>query len=281
MFQSFTIKIDLKGEDADPIFFKKDDCSFFFQSVCDGLGKADPNIYKSEKEERTGAYFASRLASKATLQVFEEYWQQFNSFNHLEFPFFLRNGILQEFKKALASELKQTTFNEANPSFRTFATTLSILIYALPESNRIEMYSYSNGTSRNYYLTPDSGLHQITKDDSKNRNMLICNYCSLDYDFMIHSDRQNSFLPVIILSTSDGGFLSFADNHEFEIFLLESLLESSTISEMKEILIRKYKKVIKDDISMVLTFVSERETFDELKKDFISRMKYIKEGKDE
>ncbi len=138
------------------------------------------------------------------------------------------------------------------------------------------------GDSRIYFLSPTKGLQQLTKDDlesSKDAFQMIredppmSQYITADMPekWQIHWKSEKFQESGCILACTDGCFQYIPAPWDFEKLLLETLTESKTASEWKELLIKEYEKIRQDDVSLVLYPVGYTE-FDELKSNYQTRL---------
>ncbi len=110
------------------------------------------------------------------------------------------------------------------------------------------------GDSR-VYLLDKNGLAQLSRDDLLSRDAFsnlsddgaMTNVLAADGDFVLHHKVMEIYEPAIVFAASDGIFGYIQSPMEFEYILLDTILQSSGISELKENLKQVFGEYAADD----------------------------------
>lgn len=219
-------------------------------------------IYSNPKEKRTSAFWGSRIA----MARYVYFMKSNQNPNLVECKDFIKNGMI-EVKKKL-------NFNEPDVvSKRMLPTTMVSILLNSEEENEINIEVNWAGDSRAYTLS-NMGL-KLLSIDNESRDGGLTNYFSgkEDFDPTICHREYKLEKPCIVFVCSDGLFDNYSDL-DFECLLLEAIVQSNSIEDLKNILINFYKKNKEDDCTMSLLSFGFK-NFEELKEYFKERESYI------
>lgn len=239
-------KIPTKGEDSQ--------CEGFCDTAgvmgvfdgCGGLGAATyPKL-----GGKTGAYLASRAVAGAVMDWFSHSQQQ-NRYDLSQLQPSILNALSQCVQEAEAVESK------FRGSMVRLMPTTAALWFMEPRQGKLRAVSVSAGDSRNYILCPQ-GLLQISVDDLHGEDAMsnlyndgaMTNVISADGRFSLRQtgyilDYQKS--PCVLISATDGCFGYLPSPMEFELLLLDTLMEADSIDRWRELLIEQIGAVAGDD----------------------------------
>jgi serine/threonine protein phosphatase PrpC len=272
-------KTESCGEDADPVFIQHKNA--FFLGVFDGLGGAGSSIYPINDTTKSGAYIASRLVAEQVQRILNDIMAKGD---------YLSRSATQELQATLAKILKQKVFELRKGDrillksklLKELPTTFSG-IYIKKELKLYITHSIWAGDSRNYSLTPERGLQQLTEDDLKlnydplenlSKDSPLKNIISSEGDFELHFDTAVVNPPCIIFSATDGCYGYFNSPMEFEWILLDTMSRADNVEQWQQNLKSSIGKVSGDDYSMVLLGL-EFSSFSNMKNQFEERKKTI------
>lgn len=283
-FMSFNIeKIKDNGEDSDPLIIYRNKKVGLF--VFDGLGGAGSKKISVGETIKTSAFLASRKVQELTNSFFEDAF--YNNIT-IDSDFITRyKDYLKENLISYKTELKIEKSKIKSSLIKILPTTISGIIISEDKTNenKLTVYNIWAGDSRNYILSSQYGLVQLTTDDLKERgdafknlssDSKMSNCISADNDFKINHYQHNSIAtPVIFFSTTDGAFDYLPTPMHFEYLLLESIIKSSNLTELKQKLTLEFNNIAGDDVSMAFAYFGW-DNYLTLKQGFTKRLKFIK-----
>jgi len=268
-----------EGEDAPPVLIHSSNC--FFLSVCDGMGGAGSTSYSINGIQTSGAYISSRLVNKQAEIIFSEIVHKTCD---------LKDNILVELKSAFCSNLQAELIKikgEGDSKLKSkllkdLPTTFSGLFIKLSD-NRLIVDSIWAGDSRNYLLTEQDGLQQLSSDDLKQKfdpfenltkDSPLDNIVSAEGDFNLHQMNLAVPSPCILFSVTDGCYGYYHTPMQFEYAVLDSMLNSNNEIEWEKSLIEAIGLVAGDDYSIALVAIGYN-SFETLKTSFQSRREIL------
>lgn len=265
-----------RGEDADPLSIIQENVGFL--GVFDGMGGSGATEYTLPNgDKHTGAYLASRLVCQSVYNYLEQKPQ--HSIDVTDLKRYIKEHLD---KYIVEHNIKPTRLHSS--IIRILPTTLSVIAYK-QDNDKIDIYSYWCGDSRNYLLTKD-GLRQISIDDLKSRqdplenlrnDDALSNCISQDRDFTINNMHiENQKIPIILFSATDGCFGYIPTPMHFENLLLETLIQANDIEQWKNNIIETLKPISGDDFSMSIVMLGL--TFEEWKTCLQPRLKEVQMG---
>lgn len=219
------IDVPLHGEDAPS--FVNDRCAV----ICDGLGGAGVKKYIVEGEERSLAYYASRVVSKTVSSFLTENYSALYEDNCLNLKI-----VVNSLKEAIITDLKEFSSKYgigregdriSGSMIKVLPTTLASFAYK-EVNNCIDVICIWAGDSR-CYCVDARGLHQLTIDDADgSRDAMDCylldspmnNVISLSKDFRLNIAVYRIKEPCLIFAASDGVFSYQGSPMQFELVLL-------------------------------------------------------------
>lgn len=272
-------KIKGKGEDSLAFYFSNPDIHYI--GVYDGCGGAGAKKY-SFLNNKTGAYIASRYAAYLVGNVYEKnvmhnLYEQMSDVLHdeLETMFAKLNDKLEENGNGLKI---------GGTMVKALPTTASIVFIKNISENSIKCNYIWAGDSRGYFLD-NSGMHQVTIDDLNSdedaftnlyNDGSLSNVICADKKFILHSKILKHEMPVIIISSTDGGFGYYSTPMEFEYSVLSTLFHSVNINEWEVNLNKYVSEYAGDDVSILLALYGFKD-INEIKAYFNKRYSYLYE----
>lgn len=283
-FMSFNMeKIKDNGEDSDPLIIYTNKKVGLF--VFDGLGGAGSKKISVGETIKTSAFLASRKVQQLTKLYFDKVFTENIIINH---------KLIEDYKKYIVEnlikykeDLKIEKSKIKSDLLKILPTTISGIIISEDKTNenKLTVYNIWAGDSRNYILSSQYGLVQLTTDDLKEQgdafknlssDSKMSNCISADNEFRINHYRHNSIAtPVIFFSTTDGAFDYLPTPMHFEYLLLESIVSSSNLKELKQKLNLELSNIVGDDVSMAFAYFGW-DNYQTLKQDFVKRLNFIK-----
>lgn len=266
-----TEKIVGKGEDCGLEIFTGGSGIIGVFDGCGGLGSR----ICSNANGMTEAYLASRAIGSAVRSWFYQNIENAYDWN----IDLLRNNILTNLniceKNGGGNEIKLR-----GSLVRPFPSTAATVVLQVRGRDLWTKHIWA-GDSRTYIINKD-GLAQISIDDipgedamsNLSRDSALTNVVSSDNKFVIHSCELILTEPCIILSATDGCFGYVSSPMEFEKILLESLVAAENADEWKKMLANEISIRSGDDQTIAITSF-KYDTFDEMKKYYFRRYKYI------
>jgi hypothetical protein len=268
------------GEDAEPLI--KVTSTEGTLAVFDGMGGSGGQQYIDKRgRTRTGAYIASRLAR----MVVEKYFEgvaigTFSDGDTAETGKKLRQMLTIAFNEKLIG-LGAPPNRLVSKMIRFLPTTMAALRYRCCEDRDLKIETYWAGDSRTFLLTPETGLQQLTIDETKgdassesSGDAPVSNCISASHAFEIRAGCQLVKIPAILLSATDGCFAYFPTPAHFEWVLLSSALDSKDEHEWKFKLNQKIAQVAGDDFSLALICLGWTR-WDKILETFSARSKYL------
>jgi len=202
------LDLPLAGEDAPPVAAADGNAGRLI--VCDGMGGGGGQHVFLDGEVRTMAFAASRCVMAAADAFIKE--------NHGRF---MSDGIgdaCRELGELMASSLTDCAnkngmaFRRMGTLARFLPTTFASAVY-LDEGDAVSVSVIWAGDSRVYCVLPDSGLHPLTKDDSKSeaddqatilQDAPMSNVVSIESPFHLNYRRFTIPKPCMLFASSDG-----------------------------------------------------------------------------
>ncbi|ABX07767.1 conserved hypothetical protein (plasmid) [Herpetosiphon aurantiacus DSM 785] len=279
------------GEDAFPILMVDEYPNCGAIAVFDGLGGAGGTIYTVNEEEHTAAYIASRMVRNIVYDHLQSLLNKLineESFSCSLIASELKDIIITRMRYAIEDKNINIPSSKIKSALvQVLPTTMAMLLFTKYINNQTITYNYYSiwaGDSRNYILTSDYGLQQVTKDDisqDKDAFELLKQDCPLSNnikfseDFYINCKKITSDTPMILISATDGCFGYLPTPLHFEYFILDSLFKSNNVLEWRDLLNDIIKLYAGDDFSLSLVVI-EWNDLDILKNNFKKRYEYCK-----
>ena len=248
--------------------------------VADGCGGLGSKRY-DKLDHHTGAYLASRLATRAVLG----WWQEQQQVPFLPTEGHLLLEDLQQEVNAVFSNFASTHCHDESSRIvgsmqRTLPTTLCALFAS--DRSRAGCFLWA-GDSRGYTLDA-AGLHQYTADDIRGNpdafdsilldrplSNLICAECIPQ----LHMRRFCLPEKGLLLCLSDGAFNAFSSPMELEMMLLDTMIHSANLERWQRKLEKTLSAMIQDDMTLLCCprgFVDH----DAMKQHFLPRYEQLK-----
>lgn len=244
-----------KSEDAFAYSFEK--TSIHSQAVFDGCGGSGSWKY-AEFKNATGALVAAQSIAR-------EYLAWLNSLTPEQLPDPERVG---ESFHAMADKTLSGLKNSCAPMkvsgslVKAFPCTASAAIMTGDE-NDLYLTTMNAGDSRVYFLTPQTGLVQLTNDDSAGNpdpmeslreSAPMTEMLNADKPYTIKTRRLKLACPCAILCATDGVFSYVRSPMDFEYLLLDALMNSDSFALYEEKLKERIGKITGDDCACVISF---------------------------
>ena len=261
-------KIPGKGEDSLCYSFNENAGVIGVFDGCGGLGAA---TYE-KLGNHTGAYFASRAASTATMQWFE----QTDDYRKL------RLDDLKDELDWLFSLCKKAadykTPKLQGTMVRPFPTTMAVWLIGRHD-NVLRAVSISAGDSRTY-LMDEEGLAQISQDDIEGEDAMsniyndgaMTNVLAADGDYNLSTAGCDLPHPCVLLAATDGCFGYVQSPMEFEYLLLKTLMDSQNIDQWNQKLQDAIDEIAGDDQTMAVIIIGYG-TLERLQATMLKRLK--------
>lgn len=286
-FFSFRLdKVKDHGEDADPVLICESD--HIVLVAFDGLGGAGSQKMNIQGEEKSSAYFSSRLISSKTKTFFTNLLGQ-GSNEEVELEYLLSDSLKDTFQNAFDLFKSQNSIPVSrikSSIIRSLPSTIAGIYILQGDNNHSECYTFSAGDSRVYSLHPNLGLQQLTSDDldqegdafdNLTNDSKMSNFISPDLDFKINTKHYRFQDSRIFFACTDGCFDYVSTPMEFEYLLISEMSNSATLEEWsKGIQDKLHVLPVSDDCSMALAFHGWQ-NYDSLKQSFSERLKYLQE----
>lgn len=241
-------KIPHKGEDSWCHSFHENAGMLGVFDGCGGLGAA---VY-SRISGKTGAYLASRAASKAAMD-----WFSRGSETGVYRPEALQQSLMDCL--GVCVRAANTVGSKFRGSMvRLMPSTCSVWLIE-PEGELLRATSINAGDSRNYILC-DRGLFQISVDDLHGEDAMsnlyndgaMTNVISADGNFTLGVeclDLDAGRSPCILISATDGCFGYLRSPMEFEFLLLDTLMHAESVDSWQASLQEVIGAIAGDDQS--------------------------------
>lgn len=268
-----------KGNGEDSHLIYDDDCSpFVVLGAFDGLGGRSAGF-----EGMTGGRIASKEAAKITKVVLEASQGRLTK----DVATQLQDRICQSLQSQAESKMVKSRLTGTLTGKRLCTT---IALASIPrkielESSPCEISLAWMGDSRIYFLNPQKGLQQLTRDDLEvdkdafemiREDPPMSQYLTADLpkSWEIHFLVKNIEEKGCILVCTDGCFQYLPAPWELEKLLLKSLMTAASFEEWQTLLSQKYEEIKQDDISLILHSISFS-SFEEIKTSYQERLKYL------
>lgn len=264
-----------KGEDSFAYSFEKE--SVHTQAVFDGCGGAGSWQY-AEYKKATGAFISAQSMAKAYLEWFNNVLPTVeNEADRIRDSFHNRaSQVLSDLKRSCAPMKISGTL------VKSFPCTVSAALMA-PGDHQLSLLALNAGDSRVYFLTPQTGLVQLTVDDSEGDpdpleslrdSAPMSDMLNADNPFIIKHRQLVLPYPCSVLTASDGIFGYFRSPMDFEYVLLDALMRSDSFARFEEILKEAVVKVTGDDSTCIMSFYGWG-SFENIRKSLYNRYKNL------
>jgi hypothetical protein len=140
-----------------------------------------------------------------------------------------------------------------------------------PHTGRWTGHLLWSGDSRVYVFDPDTGAHQLTRDDLRDRgdalvnlrqDSVVSNAMAADTDFVVHHHQVSLTAPFLAVAATDGCFGYVRTPIHFEHLVLSALRDSTDTDSWSELLQQRITAVTGDDASLaVLGVGADHEEF--------------------
>ncbi|MFJ4713970.1 serine/threonine protein phosphatase [Streptomyces sp. NPDC088785] len=272
----WTERVAGRGEDAEPFVCHHWDTTQGLLAVFDGSGGAgaSPAWQAPDGTARTGAWVGARAARLAT-----DCW----------FHDVVREGqepdghTLHTYVKYFLEQAPKRQSKISGTMRRQLPTTLAGLHYQVDgDETEVEVRPLWTGDSRAYVLLPDSGLHVLTRDHTRESDALellrsdppMTNLVCADREFEIATRRLTLPLPCVLVVATDGFFGYVHTPGEFERLLLRTLEQAHHALDWSDLLRREVQAYTADDASLALLALGHRD-FADLRAGFAPRLRQL------
>jgi serine/threonine protein phosphatase PrpC len=274
-FWGWSEVLPYRGEDAKPLCEALTDQSVVM-AICDGMGGAGAHRYETADGYRSGAAIASELVIGAVGSAMRVGRSE-------SIPALIMQALFEQNQSvAPSSSAIGQTARVKGTLARKFPTTLVYARVLRTDSGNTVELGWA-GDSRAYTLSFEQGLQQLTTDDSHapidafeslQHDPQMSNFVSASRDF--YFNRADIFLdlPTIVILASDGCFNYLRVPHEFELIILQSMHEASSLETWVNRLSRDLKATY-DDVSFAV-YLSGWKDFSDLRRMFEDRYRYLK-----
>ncbi len=243
---------------------------------CGGIGaKQYPNYHN-----RTAAYIASRIVSKAALNWYEKRVMADEKGMYAPAEM-LAGGLREEMDRAISIARKALDVKGEmlfGSLVRSFPTTAAIALMEKAANSSLNCRFLWAGDSRGYILQ-SNGLKQCTFDDLQaNQDAFdnlyndspLSNMISGDKPYTINMRKIACTLPAIVITATDGVFGYFQSPMHFEKMLVDTLMESASFAAWEARLKAIFEMVSGDDSTIVMAVFGWK-SYRDLQKDFSAR----------
>lgn len=262
-----------RGEDAHAYSFERDD--FHAQAVFDGCGGSGSWQY-AEYDNATGAFIAAHSMCRAFLAWFDA-----------ASPEILRDAgkmeaSFHEMAHSMLSDLKShcAPMRVSGSLVRAFPCTASVAVMA-PGEGSLSVIALNVGDSRVYFLTPETGLVQLSVDDCREDPMEslrtsgpMLDMLNADRPFNIKRRQLELKYPCAVITATDGVFGYVRSPMDFESMLLDAIMRSDSFAGFEDVFREKVVSVTGDDSTCVMSFYGWR-SFNAVRKALWARHKTI------
>ncbi|MFB7587624.1 serine/threonine protein phosphatase [Streptomyces sp. NPDC056169] len=258
----WTERVPGHGEDAEPFVVHHWGTHQGLIAVFDGSGGAGsaPVWEGPDGTWHTGAWVGARVARLATDCWFHEVAQETEQ---------VGAESLHQYLDWFLAKAPQRRSKIGGTMRRQLPTTLAAVHYQIRDDRHtVELRPLWAGDSRAYVLTPDRGLHVLTRDHTRESDALellrsdppMTNMVCADRDFVIDTQYIASFdLPCVLVAATDGYFGYVHTPADFEYLLLRTLREAGTEYEWADLLRREVQAYTADDASLALLAIGHRD----------------------
>ena len=264
-----------KGEDAFAYSFEQ---AFpHTQAVFDGCGGSGSWTY-AEYKNSTGAFIAAQSMAKAHLN-----WFNNASNTVLENPSEIEKSF-HDMAKDVLSGLKRhcAPMKISGSLVKSFPCTASVAL-TIPYRDYLSLITLNIGDSRVYFLSPQTGLVQLTVDDSQGDpdpleslrdSAPMSDMLNADNPFDIKHRNLSLTYPCAIITATDGIFGYYRSPMDFEHVLLDSLMKANNFAQFENIFKESIVKVTGDDSTCIMSFYGWG-SFENVKQRLSERYDYL------
>lgn len=245
-----------KGEDAYAFDFS--DPQLHTQAVFDGCGGAGAWRYP-EFHYAKGAFVAAHAIASVFLG-----WSRGLKDQGVACP----TEAAESFRRMAWDELTHlkescAPMGIAGTMVKSFPCTAAVAIQQLTAPKRLTLTALNAGDSRVYYLTPEEGLVQVTKDEScyspdplesLRASPTLSNMLNADKPFTVTPCQVEISLPCAVICATDGMFSALRSPMDFEYLLLNRLAYAGSLHEFEAGFQRKLAEIANDDSTCVMSF---------------------------
>lgn len=265
------------GEDAEPTLMFNSALGRGLLGVYDGLGGAGGRPVGTTPDGRlvSNAFVASRLAHLIVRDWFTDRAHEVRG-----------EDLEARLKLGFDAARPRARSRVAGNLTRDLPTTLALIEFDCYRTGPLAaVTAWWAGDSRCYLLTPDSGLQQISRDDSEIDDALetliadqpMTNLVSAAGDFRVHRYGPNRVdRPFVLLCATDGFFNYVGTPALFECGLLSELHGATDVRDWGRRLARWVRERAADDASLALVAVGFAD-FEAMRAAFDPRGRYLYE----
>ncbi|MFF5298668.1 serine/threonine protein phosphatase [Streptomyces sp. NPDC013161] len=272
----WTERVPGQGEDAEPFLAHHWESGQGMLAVFDGSGGAGaaPAWQAPDGASRTSAWVGARTARLAT-----ECWLHDVTRDRQD----VEPQSLHAYLKYFLHKAPQRQSKIGGTMRRQLPTTLAGVHYQIaPGAAEIELRPLWAGDSRAYALLPESGLHVLTRDHTRESDALellrsdppMTNLVCADRDFDIDTQHLITPLPCVLVAATDGFFGYVHTPADFEHLLLRTLEQAGSAAEWAHLLRREVESYTADDASLALLCLGHPD-FGDLRARFTPRLKRL------
>ncbi|MFD7061800.1 PP2C family protein-serine/threonine phosphatase [Streptomyces sp. NPDC059906] len=259
------------GEDAEPLAAYHRPTANGLLAVFDGSGGsgAAPAWRGPDGATYTSAWTGARVARLAA----ECWFQRVAAFEEPDSLPHLKHCLRTMLRAAPTGARSKITGSMR----RVLPTTLAAVRYRAGDEG-VHWQAIWAGDSRSYALLPGSGLHALTRDDTREADALdqlrqdppMTNVICADRDFTLSAHRGEFREPCVLLAATDGFFGYVHTPAQFECVLLETLGRARDAGEWADLLRRAIQPATGDDASLSLAALGFAD-FGQLRQAFAER----------
>lgn len=264
-----------KGEDAFAYSFQNP--CIHTQAVFDGCGGSGSWKYP-EYKDATGAFVAAQTMAKAYLSWFHSITDSDVDDNERA------RRSFQAYARHVLLELKSSSspMGIAGTMVKAFPCTANISIIT-KAGDSLLLTTMNVGDSRAYYLTPETGLVQLTEDDTRGHpdpltslwdGAPMSDMLNADRPFRIKSVQVQIPCPCVVINATDGVFGFVRSPMDFENLLLESILTEDSFSRFETKFKAAIQHITGDDSTCIFSFYGWK-SYENLKKLLVPRYQII------
>ncbi len=272
----WTERVPGRGEDAEPFVAHHWSTGQGLLAVFDGSGGAGaaPAWQAPDGTSRTSAWVGARTARLAT-----ECWFHDVTRDRQE----VEPQSLHSYLKYFLDKAPQRHSKIGGTMRRQLPTTLAGVHYQVAVGEaEVELRPLWAGDSRAYAMLPESGLHVLTRDHTRENDALellrsdppMTNLVCADRDFAIDTHNVVLPLPCVLVAATDGFFGYVHTPADFEHLLLRTLQQAGSATEWAHLLRREVESFTADDASLALTTLGYA-SFDDLRSRFTTRLERL------
>ena len=260
-----------KGEDAFAYSFEKN--TIHTQAVFDGCGGSGSWQY-AEYKNATGAFVSAQSIAKAYMEWFNKAPAEVLNDSKKAGESFqvMAQDVLFNLKKKCAP------MKVSGSLVRAFPCTASVALMTCDE-NYLSLTTLNVGDSRVYFMAPQTGLVQLTVDDSEGDpdpmeslqdSAPLSDMLNADKPFIIKTRHLSLTYPCVVICATDGVFGFLRSPMDFEYLILNTVMNSSSFSQFENTLKEEIKRVTGDDSTCIMSFYGWN-SFDNVKKRLAKR----------